>query len=56
MKQYNIFGEIDNLDENGDVKRCCMCGITLERGQLCDSEKCAKDWEDKYFSIDNLEG
>jgi exosome complex RNA-binding protein Rrp42 (RNase PH superfamily) len=55
MKQYNIFGDIDILDDDGNIMRCCMCGIALEKGQLCDSEKCANDWADKFFSIDNLD-
>lgn len=54
LKQYNIFGEIDNIDSNGEIKRCCICGCSLEIGQLCLKKECAEMWEEKYFSINAL--
>lgn len=49
MNQLNIFGEIDYIDNNGDIIRCCMCSKSIKQGQLCDSEDCANEWLEKYI-------
>jgi len=49
MKQYNIFGNIDYLNDEGEIKRCCMCNTSIEKGQLCESQKCADEWWEKYI-------
>jgi len=55
MKQLNIFGGIDYLDDDGNIKRCDICQSTVNQGDVC-SEKCAEEWVNKFISIDNLEG
>jgi len=49
MKQYNIFGSIDHLSEDGEIKRCEICNKSIEKGDLCDSEDCQKEWLDKFI-------
>jgi hypothetical protein len=40
MNQYSIFSEIN---------RCCMCGCSIDKGQLCEDNKCADEWWKKYI-------
>lgn len=54
MKQYNIFGDFDFLDDEGNVRRCCICNKSIEKGQLCTDEKCGETWAEKYLSINAL--
>ena len=48
VKQLNIFGEIDNINENGEVMRCEICNKGISKGTVC-SDECAKEWIDKNF-------
>ena len=50
MKQLNIFGELDFINEEGEVKRCEICRRSIEVGDICSNE-CGQEWIKKY--IDN---
>lgn len=50
MNQLNIFGEIDYIDENGNIQRCEICDKSIEVGDVC-SDECAKEWIEKYLEI-----
>ena len=46
MKQFNIFGEIDHLDEDDNIKRCEWCKKSCEF-ELCDQCFVLKTANDK---------
>ena len=50
MKQYNIFGEIEYVDDDGNVRRCEHCGKINPREQssFC-SDECIKESLDNVF-------
>jgi hypothetical protein len=43
VKQLNIFGAIDHLNEDGEIKRCEVCKNSIEKGQIC-SKECGEIW------------
>lgn len=47
MKQYNIFGEIDHIDNEGNMIRCEICSQPSEAD--CCSEECSKQWVKLYI-------
>lgn len=48
MKQLNIFGAIDHLNEDGEIKRCEVCKKSIEKGQIC-SKECGEIWIKKHI-------
>lgn len=50
MNQLNIFGEIDYIDDDGNVQRCEICGKSIKVGDVC-SDECAKIWIIKYLEL-----
>ena len=48
MKQINIFGEIDYIDENCEIKRCEICKKPNEKCDVCCTE-CAEIWIKLYL-------
>lgn len=50
IKQFNIFGDIDMIDPEGNINRCEVCGRSMSNVADCCSEECAKK------SIENIFG
>jgi hypothetical protein len=47
-KQLNIFDQIDYVDQDGNIQRCEICGISIEKGEIC-SDECGKKWLELVF-------
>jgi recombinational DNA repair protein RecR len=62
LKQYNIFGEVEHIDEDGNVRRCQYCNkINNREGLMFCSDKCGEKsikevFESKTIKIDNNDG
>jgi hypothetical protein len=52
IKQINIFGEIDYINEDGSKNDCEICKKSMKKKANVCSTKCAKIWVDKYLKIE----
>ena len=49
IKQTNIFGSVDHINEDGDILRCEMCKKPLDTKVDVCSDDCAKSWVEKFI-------
>ena len=49
VRQINIFNEVDNMNEFGEIIRCEVCGVSMDELKDCCSEKCSKKAIENIF-------
>lgn len=55
IKQINIFGEIDYINEDGSKNECEICKKSMKKKANVCSTKCSLLWISKYLTIENLD-